>query len=64
MYGITLIPTICYELEPGEHCIADYFYGDGMEREGEELPAADLSDGFIRIRHGERVLELEGKRWL
>lgn len=64
MYGITLIPTICYELEPGEHCIADYFYGDGMGREGVELPAADLSDGLIRIRHGERVLELEGKRWL
>lgn len=28
MYGITVIPTVRYALNPGEYCLVNYFYGD------------------------------------
>lgn len=65
MHGITVIPTVCYELEPGEHCMADYFYGDGgVQKEETEIPALDVSSGRIRVGFGNRMIEIEGRRWL
>lgn len=29
MYGITVIPTIYFQLKAGEYCLKNYFYGDG-----------------------------------
>lgn len=31
MYGITVIPTVCYTLEPGEYRLVNYFYGDAQK---------------------------------
>ncbi len=33
MYGSTVIPTIYYCLCAGTHCVADYFFGDGIRGE-------------------------------
>lgn len=46
MYGITVIPTVRYTLEPGEYCLADYFYGDGekLKREA-RVPVIHISQG-------------------
>lgn len=33
MCGVTKIPTIFHTLEPGEHCIVNWFYGDEGKRE-------------------------------
>lgn len=65
MRGMTLIPTVCYALETGEHCIADYFCGDkGRQEAGMELPAVDVTDGVICIRWRNQTMELEGRKWL
>ena len=32
MYGITVIPTICFRLKAGKYCLKNYFYGDGEQR--------------------------------
>lgn len=46
MYGITAIPTIRFSLEAGEHCLIDYFYGDGEAFSGrEEVSAAEVKCG-------------------
>ena len=34
MYGITVIPTICFKLKAGEYCLKNYFYGDGTRETG------------------------------
>lgn len=78
MYGITLIPTICYMLEPGEYSIADYFYGDGRgqreEEHGqweeerwqweEEIPRVEVTEEAVRVICPGRVRQIQGKRWL
>ena len=65
MYGITVIPTICYELEAGEYGIADYFYGDGYERKDEaEIPQVNVTGTDIRIIYQGKSRVLKGKQWL
>lgn len=65
MYGITLIPTVCYELEPGEYGIADYFYGDGcLGPGGEETPGIDLTGDAICITYRGKTRRITGKQWL
>lgn len=38
MYGITVIPTVLYTLEPGEYRLVNYFYGDAQKLEKPVLP--------------------------
>lgn len=65
MYGITLIPTICYDLEPGEYGIADYFYGDGCgQRDEEELPKVKVSQGAVSVTYRGKVRQIMGRQWL
>lgn len=38
MYGITVIPTVRYALDPGEYCLVNYFYGDEQKLESPVMP--------------------------
>lgn len=65
MYGITLIPTICYELEPGEYSMADYFCGDtGVWQGVETLPEIGALGEKVCVTDLGRTWQIPGKQWL
>lgn len=50
MYGLTVIPSVCYSLEPGEYCLVNYFYGD-----------AGRFGGNVTVPEYQRF---KGRKWL
>ena len=45
MYGITVIPTIRYELQAGTYCLINYFYGSEMPDDEPEIPEINVPEG-------------------
>lgn len=62
MYGSTVIPTLIYKLQPGDHFLAGYFFGDGAsERVSREVPGLRMAERgtMVKIVYGPEEILIE-----